>query len=135
MRAFLPPITGPEAGKTSAIADGIINAKIVAPSRILRLTEYINSSGTVSYTRKRGDERNKISGIGGRGRHGGGGPENVGTYRVDAWNFVITCFHDPHFRSAGHRDRGDDGGIGGGSITSKRIRRTRFVRHRAANIE
>src|SRR5438034_11751682 len=67
MRAFLPPITGPETGKTSAIADGIINAKTDAPSRILRLTEYINSSGTASYTRKRGDEKNKISEISSQG--------------------------------------------------------------------
>jgi hypothetical protein len=63
MRAFLPPITGPEAGKTSAIADGTISAKTYAPSRILRLTEYINSSGAVFYTKKPADEKNKVSEI------------------------------------------------------------------------
>jgi hypothetical protein len=44
-------------------ADGTISAKTDAPSRILRLTEYMNSSGAASYTTKQADEKNKISGI------------------------------------------------------------------------
>ena len=55
--------TGPDAGKVSADNEGTITARTAMPSRILKLTGYINASGTVSYAKKPVDEKNKISEI------------------------------------------------------------------------
>jgi len=56
----LPDTTGPDAKKLSAIVGGTLSAKTDVPIRILRVTGYINSSGTLSYAKKSADEKNKI---------------------------------------------------------------------------
>jgi len=56
----LPDTTGPDTGKVSATINGTATATTTVPSRILRLTGYINASGTVSYARNSADEKNKI---------------------------------------------------------------------------
>ena len=61
-RAVLPDTTGPECGKRSADADGVISAKSAALTAILTTAGQTNSSGAVLYERKAADER-KISKI------------------------------------------------------------------------
>jgi hypothetical protein len=57
---MLPEVTGPESGKGSADPAGMTKMKTAIPSRILRRTESINSSGAVLYRRKAAVGKKKI---------------------------------------------------------------------------